>query len=232
MFLLCVVFYCITSSTIMVCKGSMEVLVGITGERITLPCSYNVRTHGRSSVCWGRDKVPMSKCSKTIISTDGDQVNFRESDRYQLLSGVTRGDVSLTIINVTENDSGIYGCRVEIPGPFNDLKTNFHLIILKGIPVTNPPVISSTTPVPLPDASQGEWTTAIPDTVSSDSPLVVLFRGQKNSQAFKENALRMAAVIFVLGLIIIVIIGLRGSWERKCRTTPLDHCATAVQVRN
>ncbi|KAJ8405536.1 hypothetical protein AAFF_G00320090 [Aldrovandia affinis] len=42
------------------------------------------------------------------------------------------GDVSLTIINVTENDSGIYGCRVEIPGPFNDLKQKFNLIIRKA----------------------------------------------------------------------------------------------------
>ncbi|KAJ8405537.1 hypothetical protein AAFF_G00320100 [Aldrovandia affinis] len=41
------------------------------------------------------------------------------------------GDVSLTIINVTENDSGIYGCRVEIPGLFNDLKQIFNLIIRK-----------------------------------------------------------------------------------------------------
>ncbi|KAG9346754.1 hypothetical protein JZ751_007071 [Albula glossodonta] len=145
-----------------VCKGSMEVLVGITGDRITLPCSYNVRTHGRSSVCWGRDKVPMSKCSKTIISTDGDEVNFRESDRYQLLSGVTRGNVSLTIINVTENDSGTYGCRAEISGPFNDLKINFHLNVVKDQRKLQFSTAETTTDNPTPERknSASVWSTA------------------------------------------------------------------------
>ncbi|KAG7465137.1 hypothetical protein MATL_G00173070 [Megalops atlanticus] len=32
---------------------------------------------------------------------------------------------------VHESDSGIYGCRVEIRGPFNDKKQNFHLKISK-----------------------------------------------------------------------------------------------------
>ncbi|KAJ8405538.1 hypothetical protein AAFF_G00320110 [Aldrovandia affinis] len=102
-------------------------------ENVTLPCKYDTNKYGKSGMCWGRAELPASKCSNTIISTDGDKVTFRQSDRYQLLRGVMEGDVSLTIINVTENDSGIYGCRVVIPGPFNDLKQIFNLIIRKGL---------------------------------------------------------------------------------------------------
>ncbi|XP_061093140.1 hepatitis A virus cellular receptor 1 homolog, partial [Conger conger] len=55
----------------------------------------------------------------------------KQSRRYRLQSGVKKGDVSLTIINLTEEDSGIYGCRVEIPGLFNDKKLNFNLTVVK-----------------------------------------------------------------------------------------------------
>ncbi|XP_064185980.1 hepatitis A virus cellular receptor 1 homolog [Anguilla rostrata] len=115
-----------------VCEGSMPTLIGKTGESVTLPCRYDIIANGPTEMCWGRGEVPTSKCSNTIVSTDGEKVTFSESDRYRLQSGVQEGNVSLTIINVTENDSGIYGCRVEISGLFNDLKLNFNLTILKG----------------------------------------------------------------------------------------------------
>ncbi|XP_064181462.1 T-cell immunoglobulin and mucin domain-containing protein 4-like isoform X3 [Anguilla rostrata] len=115
-----------------VCEGSMQTLIGKTGESVTLPCRYDIIANGPTHMCWGRGEVPWSKCSNTIVSTDGEKVTFSESDRYRLQSGVQEGDVSLTIINVTENDSGIYGCRVKIPGQFNDLKHNIYLNIVKG----------------------------------------------------------------------------------------------------
>ena len=54
------------------------------------------------------------------------------SSRYQLLGDLRKGDVSLTILNVSEMDSGRYGCRVEIAGWFNDLKQHFKLRVQKG----------------------------------------------------------------------------------------------------
>ncbi|KAL4601651.1 hypothetical protein GN956_G25692 [Arapaima gigas] len=57
---------------------------------------------------------------------------MRLSDRYQLLSGLDRGNVSLTIINVAKEDSGLYGCRIEIPGWFNDQKQHFFLTVEEG----------------------------------------------------------------------------------------------------
>ncbi|XP_061093148.1 T-cell immunoglobulin and mucin domain-containing protein 4-like [Conger conger] len=127
------VFCCLTS-ILSVCEG--YTLIGITGGSITLPCRYDVKANGLTTMCWGRDAVPASKCSKTIVSTDGEKVTVKESRRYRLQSGVEKGDVSLTIVNLTEEDSGIYGCRVQISGWFNDLKLNFHLVVVKDAQTT------------------------------------------------------------------------------------------------
>ncbi|CAI5651904.1 unnamed protein product [Oreochromis niloticus] len=43
------------------------------------------------------------------------------------MGNLGRGDVSLTIRQVEEQDSGVYGCRVEIPGWFNDQKRHVTL---------------------------------------------------------------------------------------------------------
>ena len=54
------------------------------------------------------------------------------SSRYYLLGRLDQGDVSLTILNITEADAGCYGCRVEIPGWFNDDKRHFNLVVMEG----------------------------------------------------------------------------------------------------
>uniref|UniRef100_K7EWL8 Immunoglobulin V-set domain-containing protein n=1 Tax=Pelodiscus sinensis TaxID=13735 RepID=K7EWL8_PELSI len=51
------------------------------------------------------------------------------SSRYQLEGDLTRGDVSLTIVNAAEADEGLYCCRVEIPGWFNDEKNHLEVVI-------------------------------------------------------------------------------------------------------
>ncbi|XP_041930901.1 hepatitis A virus cellular receptor 1 homolog isoform X2 [Alosa sapidissima] len=107
-------------------------IVGLVGETVTLSCMYKTKIHYTTSICWGRGKVPWIKCSETLLSTDDEgRVTYRESERYQLQGRVREGDVSLSIQNVQENDSGIYGCRVELPGWFNDLKINIYLTVLK-----------------------------------------------------------------------------------------------------
>ncbi|XP_062332888.1 T-cell immunoglobulin and mucin domain-containing protein 4-like [Osmerus eperlanus] len=125
MFLLC----CLLSALIRVstpCQSSL-CLVGVVGQNITLPCWYNRHSSGILNVCWGRETLPAFKCSGTIVSIQGGRVTDRSSPRYVLLSGREEGNVSLTILHARESDSGVYGCRVEIPGWFNDLKINIHL---------------------------------------------------------------------------------------------------------
>lgn len=109
------------------------------GDNVTLPCSYDTPTHSVQSFCWGRGKVPMSKCSNTILSSEDGAVLYRQAPRYQLWGRVTDGDVSLTIVDAQWGDAGTYGCRVEIPGWFNDYKLNIHLSVVEGNTRDNPP---------------------------------------------------------------------------------------------
>lgn len=106
---------------------------GEVGQNITMPCFYTVRTeHDITSVCWGRDACPPSKCSRPIIWTDGRKVTEGYHAKYVLKGNLLKGDVSLTILNAQETDSGTYCCRVEIPGWFNDKTTNLQVVVERG----------------------------------------------------------------------------------------------------
>jgi len=59
-------------------------------------------------------------------------VTERYDRRYTLAGNLLKGDVSLTIMNAEEADSGIYCCRVEISGWFNDQTSNHKVVIEKG----------------------------------------------------------------------------------------------------
>ncbi|KFU92956.1 hypothetical protein M959_08393, partial [Chaetura pelagica] len=112
---------------------SGSLVKGKVGENITVPCSYSVRgSQDLTSMCWGRGSCPPSKCDRTIIWTDGWKVSHQYNSRYTLKGDLQRGNVSLTIVNAEEADSGIYCCRVEIPGLFNDLMTNHKVVIEKA----------------------------------------------------------------------------------------------------
>ncbi|NWH88144.1 HAVR1 protein, partial [Aegithalos caudatus] len=119
-----------------------EVVVrGTVGQPATLPCSYLVRRRRDiSDMCWGRGPCPNSKCSNKILQTAGSKVTFRASQRYNLRGYVSSGDVSLTIGAARAEDAGLYCCRVEIPGLFNDIKRSIRLEL-----VTAPPVTMTTT---------------------------------------------------------------------------------------
>ncbi|XP_054453616.1 T-cell immunoglobulin and mucin domain-containing protein 4-like [Anoplopoma fimbria] len=112
-------------------------VIGYFGHNVTLACSYDSQTHGVLSFCWGRGMVPTSKCSKTIVSSQDGVVLSRQMPRYQLLGRVTDGDVSLTILDAQRSDAGVYGCRIEIAGWFNDKKVNTELV-LEEAPVERP----------------------------------------------------------------------------------------------
>lgn len=109
------------------------VVIGEVGQDVTVPCRYTVRDrNGITSMCWGRGMCPSSKCVRPIIWTDGWKVTEQHSSRYQLKGDLQSGDVSLTIVNAREADSGIYCCRVELPGWFNDQLINQKVVIKKG----------------------------------------------------------------------------------------------------
>lgn len=74
----------------------------------------------------------MSKCTDTILSSEDGWVSSRRSTRYQLQGRLLDGDVSLTIMQAQRGDAGTYGCRVEVPGWFNDYKVNIRLSVEEG----------------------------------------------------------------------------------------------------
>ncbi|XP_060096235.1 T-cell immunoglobulin and mucin domain-containing protein 4-like isoform X2 [Heteronotia binoei] len=143
---------------------SQTVVRGVVGQEITLPCSYSVRG-GTTHMCWGQGSCPNSKCSNEILRTDGRRVTSRTSSRYQLRGWITRGDVSLTIVNLKEGDKGMYCCRIEVPGWFNDLKKTLNLQVGRATTTTSQTTTTTKShPVPITTTSVPPMTTASPPT--------------------------------------------------------------------
>ncbi|KFQ31022.1 hypothetical protein N331_11641, partial [Merops nubicus] len=126
-------YFCMNWILLILCTGpvvSGSLVKGKVGQNIIVPCFYSVKTTDDiTSMCWGRGSCPSSKCSETLLWTDGWQVTERSSSRYRLRGNLRGGDVSLTILSAQEADSGTYCCRVEIPGWFNDLKSEHKVLI-------------------------------------------------------------------------------------------------------
>ncbi|NXR46366.1 TIMD4 protein, partial [Hippolais icterina] len=132
---------------------SEDIVRGTVGQPVTLPCSYSVmRPRDVSDMCWGRGRCPNSKCRNEILHTRGIRVNkvkSKEPERYNLHGKVFSGDVSLTIGAARAEDAGLYCCRVEIPGPFNDIKKNIRLELVRAPPVTTTTTTTTTTTAPV-----------------------------------------------------------------------------------
>ncbi|XP_016065034.1 PREDICTED: hepatitis A virus cellular receptor 1-like [Miniopterus natalensis] len=141
---------------------------GVVGQPVTLPCTYSTAREV-TTMCWGRGGCSVFKCSNEIIWTDGYRVTFRKDKRYELKGLISKGNVSLTIENAAQSDSGVYCCRVEHSGWFNDLKISISVEIKPAPPkVTSVPASprasasAPTTPAPAPDLK-----TALPEVTSA-----------------------------------------------------------------
>uniref|UniRef100_A0A4W2F1R6 Ig-like domain-containing protein n=1 Tax=Bos indicus x Bos taurus TaxID=30522 RepID=A0A4W2F1R6_BOBOX len=117
-------------------------VTGVAGQSVTLPCYYNGEV---TSMCWGRGSCPWFDCGTNIIWTDGYRVTYRRDGRYQLNGNIRGRDVSLTINNAATSDSGLYCCRIEVRGWFNDIKTTLELRINPAPPATTTTTTTATT---------------------------------------------------------------------------------------
>uniref|UniRef100_A0A5F9DDH1 T cell immunoglobulin and mucin domain containing 4 n=1 Tax=Oryctolagus cuniculus TaxID=9986 RepID=A0A5F9DDH1_RABIT len=124
--------------------ASEMVWTAVLGRSVTLPCLHLSWSQSRNSMCWGRGPCPNSKCNQEILHTDGTKVISGKSAKYRLQGNIQRGDVSLTIFNTHEGDSGVYCCRIEVPGWFNDVKKNIRLE-LRRAPTTTRRTTTTTT---------------------------------------------------------------------------------------
>ncbi|XP_076793108.1 T-cell immunoglobulin and mucin domain-containing protein 4-like isoform X3 [Arvicanthis niloticus] len=107
--------------------ASEDTVIGFLGQSVTLPCHYSSWSQSRNSMCWGKGTCPKSKCNAELLHTDGTRAISRKSRKYTLKGNIQFGDVSLTIENTNQGDSGVYCCRIEVPGWFNDVKKTVRL---------------------------------------------------------------------------------------------------------
>ncbi|XP_060935840.1 hepatitis A virus cellular receptor 1 homolog isoform X2 [Limanda limanda] len=180
-------------------------VIGLIGHNVTLPCRYDTQTYGVLSFCWGREQVPRSKCSKTVLSSQDGAVEFRQSSRYQLLGRETEGDISLTILDAQWSDGGVYGCRVEIPGWFNDHKVDTNLIMEEA--PTEQPVTMDWTAAGIDEI----WTTSASMNEEVGDPVMDKFGGVKTAGDFMAslevgNIARTGAIFFSTIIIILFFI--------------------------
>ncbi|CAK7305042.1 T-cell immunoglobulin and mucin domain-containing protein 4 [Vulpes lagopus] len=139
--------------------AASETVRAFLGQSVILPCTYSSWSQNSNSMCWGKGECPKSKCNDELLHTNGRKVLSRKSSKYELRGSIRRGDVSLTIFNTNEGDSGVYCCRVEVPGWFNDVKKNIHLQLSRALTTTH-----STTHLPKATSAVRIATTALPTT--------------------------------------------------------------------
>ncbi|XP_067280002.1 hepatitis A virus cellular receptor 1 homolog isoform X2 [Pseudorasbora parva] len=195
-----------TSIRVATCSESSNLVFGQVGDTVTLPCKYDINANGLLNVCWGRHQTWFS-CENTVISSDGLQVNYRESQRFSLASGLDQGDVSLTIRVAQKSDAGMYVCRIEIPGPFNDISYNVYLFIRNGMDPKR--VISETQLVPSTAKQEKQDITDI----YIKEPIAVVHT-EETMETFVINTVKVGAIVFIPGLIIALLFRLRRSRGR------------------
>ncbi|XP_042737627.1 hepatitis A virus cellular receptor 1 homolog isoform X3 [Lagopus leucura] len=182
---------------------------GEVGQNITVPCFYTVRTeHDITSVCWGRDACPPSKCSRPIIWTDGRKVTEGYHIKYVLKGNLLKGDVSLTILNAQETDSGTYCCRVEIPGWFNDKTTNLQVVVERARVSTATPLTHTSPPTSAPgSASEASFTVRTWPPVSLSEAPETNSSISTHSQQYSEKSVYLRTGLCV-GFLLILGLGL------------------------
>ncbi|XP_058234556.1 T-cell immunoglobulin and mucin domain-containing protein 4-like isoform X2 [Hemibagrus wyckioides] len=144
---------CISSLVLLlsltVYRCTATTIYGFEGQDVTLPCKYDSGYHGVCDVCWMKGSIPRNGCGDQIIYATEKGVVIRSSVRYQLYGNLRRGDATLTIHNARKSDSGKYGCRVHVPGWFNDKKFEVNLAIREAKPQTSTRrYVTTTTHIP------------------------------------------------------------------------------------
>ncbi|XP_077324645.1 hepatitis A virus cellular receptor 1 homolog isoform X2 [Lithobates pipiens] len=189
---------------------------GSVGGAVTLPCTYSIKDR-TTTMCWGRGKCPLNQCNNPTIWTDGSKVTQNEFDyRYQLLGNIPKGDVSLTISNLSKMDEGTYCCRVEIRGWFNDETHEINVRVHEAPRSTKPALTTWSLGLTYaPDYKHPEYrnvtstffTAMIPDT--SNGQQMVKMEGDLKS----DHVNPIIAGVVVLIILLVSMVGLLFTWR-------------------
>ncbi|XP_075397998.1 hepatitis A virus cellular receptor 1 isoform X1 [Tenrec ecaudatus] len=185
---------------------------GVVGQPVTIPCTYSGEL---TSTCWGRGPCPSSKCSDVIIWIHGSSVTYRKESRYTLSGSLWERNVSLTIENAVEADSGLYCCRVEHRGWFNDEKHTFSLEV-KAVPTSPSPIQTAITQPKTPPQTEAQATslpwsscsTDVNDTVTPSSD-GFWHNNQTEVSLVQETQNTAAKEVYIgIGILAAVLLGL------------------------
>ncbi|KAM7397403.1 hypothetical protein PAMA_005619 [Pampus argenteus] len=209
-------FTCIWIFTVPACVSTVttETVVGVAGRKVTLPCHSEAMTQRGVEVCWGRGEPTLFTCHNTLIILAAGQVSYRRSYRYSVLSLLSDGVSSLSIVNSRPSDSGFYHCRVERPGLFNDQTFSVHLIIINPRSVVSDSSVTETSELSgdlntPPTTTTGCVMEGTGSDVTGDNtvgPVVALVQSpvqQVNSlHIFIGHTLRLSVIIFIPALLL------------------------------
>ncbi|XP_021067290.1 hepatitis A virus cellular receptor 1 homolog [Mus pahari] len=117
---------------------------GVVGHSVTLPCMYPVSTR-KFYMCWGRGPCGYNTCGERLIASDGYSIQYRANNRYQLKGQLLQGNASLTILHLTESDSGHYCCGFQMKGWYGIREIITPLLLVRPEISTSPPTRLSTT---------------------------------------------------------------------------------------
>ncbi|XP_016376877.1 hepatitis A virus cellular receptor 2 homolog isoform X4 [Sinocyclocheilus rhinocerous] len=185
-------------------KCSNGIVQSFEGESVILPCKYDSKYHGKCPICWMIGDIPNMGCGNEIIGSDGDKVVRKKSYRYQLEGEIRHGDVSLTILNIKKTDSGKYGCRIHVPGLFNDEMYYVHLIVNDVETNTTQESSSIVSSTNAPESSTiGFWLT---DTTYETSFDHHESSSVENKDSVNASAAIVPVLLLLLALIVIAVI--------------------------
>ncbi|XP_035480467.2 hepatitis A virus cellular receptor 1-like [Scophthalmus maximus] len=182
---------------------TMETVVGVAGRRVKLPCRSEAVKQDGVEVCWGRGEPSLFTCHNTLINTAGGQTSYRRSHRYSVSSSS-----SLSILPSRPSDSGLYHCRVQLSGLFNDQTSTVHLIV-----ISPPSVVPDNEDLNAPrtaTSQKGSTTTEErgSDVTNTTEPMVALVQSPVEQQqvnrlqTFIGNTLRLSFIIFIPTLLL------------------------------
>ncbi|XP_049994638.1 hepatitis A virus cellular receptor 1 homolog isoform X2 [Alexandromys fortis] len=161
------------SSLILLLPGAVDpyvIVKGVVGHPVTLPCIYSTYT-GISYMSWDLGECQYFNNYRTLVRANAYQVTYQRSSRYQLKGRISEGDVSLTIENAVQTDSGLYCCLTKIPGSFHSV--TYSLDVKPEIPASPPtrPTMRRPTTITRLITTQRPTTTGRPTTTQRPTTL-------------------------------------------------------------